>query len=158
MNFKKSSARVTILSLMQYTQLPHTDLPIFREPGRERAGSGWTQDQNWRHQISEWNRPILTHETGLITSPHAFLWFLKHGIHLTPPLRLHSPSFSLSSRSSTGDEWDRTVPAAVANACRGCFTTVACPGAEVQSHSDGAESLQPLSHWEVPNCWGMVSS
>lgn len=62
----------------------------------------------------------------------------------------------LSSCSWSGDEWDRTVPAAAATACRGCFAPVARAGAEVQSHPDGAESLQPLSHWEVPDRWGMV--
>lgn len=67
---------VIVMKCLQNPQLPHTDVPIFRKPDGERTGSDWTQDQNRRHQISEWNRSN-SHNSQNQFDPNV----LKHFIH-----------------------------------------------------------------------------
>lgn len=132
------------------SQLSHSDICVPWEHCWERGDPPGTRHQNWRYQISKfskWIQPtassfwcLLLENTGCYSRSLAFVV---------------SRLTSLCYMTGAGTDWG--LPAAAVDAGGGCPAAVEGASPEMQSGSDGSESLQPFGHWQMPDCWGLVS-
>lgn len=109
--------------------------------------SGRISCRDWRSESKTLDPWVSTNARCIFTTVAGQWTSLRH--IASPPTR--------TSLCSVGDVADGDLPAAGADAGSGCAAPVEGACAEVQGGADGAESLQPVGHWQMPDRWGLVS-